>query len=1015
MKFQVMKRGCAALLALLFILGAFLSPMKSYAHEAYFFQVLIDENQYLYQGNILADDSGWLGSETGHMEAQFGNFSDLTQDYYPIIPQKGEKVSETKLGQRQAMPFTFSPEEKGDAWFDGKPVNDATKQDVDRAYFIKDTLIPSLNDALRILNNNKEFEDIGELLEMSSQLGNAIKNNGYGKIGDYSIRKGRASYSSSEPNLNKKTGIQDTDYITISKTEGNKTVEYEFVYQVVKGYKSKGNWDNKVYNSAYDHSGDAEYMTWNMVMYQAVYAYSAKGMTAKDGAEIAKPGALEEAVTWMFESLYNGIRNLLGLFSLDELIYNDGIRGSSAWQYGVMPMSWEKNVMLYHWIFQAIAWTIISFSIAKLLITRNIATINPSMRVSLIEGLQDLLITGLMLAFVMPIINLLMNFNMKIVDVFAAVGPDLDKVMGVNNYSNLLAGVIIQFFFLFIAIYLNLIYILRSITVAILTAMAPLFVVTLSMGGKWKGLFSQWMKELVSNIFLQSFHAFVLGFLFLSTISSRGIEAVVVCFSLIPLTEFFRSMIMGQAGGIASRVGLGTVAAGATLAMGAGQKAMSMGQKGVQNSNTQSTSKSQSGSYSNFTGGSSEIKTGSSDRFRTNGDLIESRTKHQDTRNAQLQKQVPFGVASKGSDSNEYKEFMGGSVMSEDQAQLADMKDNFKSDLKSAMSGEGVKSMAVGAGKSLVGATAMAAGAGYALAFGAENSGAILTGSKIAGAGGRMGYDAGKAGISKVAPTVLTGTKLGGAVAGDVAATVGNSKPVQSAKDGVSSLGTAIGTKVSNTGSSEMNAKIAQAVSNSKVGQAVVGALRTPQKEDLERDNSGGYSILSNNIGQRTIGNDGDYQVFRDGVTLSEQGILRASENSDGTSVYAYDMSKLKDGDKENINHYANVFEGQDQAQIVHLKQSGIESAWKNHDGSVGVAYNNVGKEKLGIKKVEMIGGNILETKRANQSGSTKVSIDAEYASAFSPQRSNYQARQERRVNSNSNKTENKRRPTPMQ
>ncbi|ADO59556.1 hypothetical protein [Paenibacillus polymyxa] len=982
MNIQSTKKGIAALVAFLIIFGVFISPIKSYAHENYFFQVLIDENQYTYQGNVLADEADWLSNEEGHMEAQFGDFTPLIKDNYTAIPQKGEKVKETKVVGQQALPFSFSPEEKGDGWFDNTPVNNATKDDVNRAYFVKDTLVTGLNDALRILNKNKPFEDMGELLTKSNELGNAIRqvsNGSTASIDGFTFRQGRASFNK-DPDLNKKTGIESKDYVTISQTKNGETLEYEFVYRVVKGYTEKGNWDNKVYNEAYKNPNDTKYITWNMIMYQGVYAYSAKGMTSKNGGEVAKPGQLEEMVAWMFESLYNGIRNLLGLYDLNELIFNDGIRGSAAWHYGAMPMNWEENVTLYHWIFQLIAWTVIGFSIAKLLITRNISTINPSMRVSLISGVQDLMITGMILAFTMPIINVLLNINAKIVDIFAAVGPDLDSVMGVNNYSNMLAGIIIQFFFLFIMIYMNFTYIIRSITIAILTAMAPLFVVTLSLGAKWKGLFSQWMKELTSNIFLQSFHSFILSFLFISTTSSRGIEAIVICFALIPLTEFFRGMIMGQAGGIASRMGMGSVVAGAGLAMGAAQKGTSMGQKRVQNSN------GQSGSPSSLNGGSTsegsnamsqmnmnDLKLGSSDNLRNKAEagVTQSRTKHQDLRNAQLQKQVPPEIISKGMDSQEYKEYMGAPILSEAQAKYADLKDNFKADLQSgiqnAVSGTGLKNMAMGTGKTLLGASAMMAGAGFAMAFGGENAGAVAMGSRVAGMGGRTAYQTAKAGITKVAPSVGQAALIAGSVgAGFVAAKMG------SANSGSNSA------SATNLLNHQRAGKMGQGQSDVPLSQGTTESHTTPETssaENLGSAHAANYRTLTENIGQRSIGNDGDFQVYRDGAALRAQGILKASENSNGTSVYSYDTSKLSDGDRNNIQTYANTFSGNNQDQITQLRKSGVEGAWKNQDGSIGVAYNQMGKEKLGIQRVDTVGGNIVETKRSNQPESTRVSF----------------------------------------
>jgi hypothetical protein len=984
MNFQSKKKGFAAIMAFLIILSAFLSPIKSYAHANYFFQVLIDENQYAYQGNILSDKADWASNEAGHMEAQLGDFSSLVKDNYVLIPDKNQKVEETKVSGKQNLPFSFNPIEQGTGWFDNKPVNHATKEDVNRAYFVKDTLLTGLNDALRILNNNKPFGDINELLTSSTELSTAIKqvaNGSTAYINGFSIRQGRASYSK-EPEIDKKTGISKNDYITMSKTVDGESVEYEFIYRVVKGYSEKGNWDNYLYSSSYKYSDDTKYITWNMAMYQAVYSYSAKGMTAMNGGEIAKPGQLEEMVAWMFESLYNGIRNLLGLFDLGELIFNEGVRGSAAWHYGAMPMAWEQNVQLYHWIFQLLAWTIISFSIAKLLFTRNLSTINPSMRVSLIAGIQDLMITGLILAFTMPIINLLLNINSKVVDIFAAIGPDLDSVMGVNNYSSMLAGIVVQFFFLFIVIYLNFTYIIRSITIAILTAMAPLFVVTLSLGGRWKGLFGQWMKELVSTIYLQSFHAFILGFLFVSSTSSRGIESIVVCFSLIPLTEFFRKMMMGQSGEMSSRLGMGAVVSGASMAMGATQKATSVGNKRVQNSNGQSNSGSQSsGGYKsengvNATNGMSDMKTGNSDTLRNrNGSgsgsvAVESRTKHQDQRNSQLQRQVPFDVANKGTDSKEYKEYMGGSVMSEAEAKMADRRDNLKNDVKNTLSGDGLKKMAVGAGNIAMGATTMMAGAGFALAFGGIAPQAAATGANMIGSGGRKAYQVGKAGISKVAPSVGTGVVLAGKAAGRG---VGQAHQwVENKRLGQTGQPSSGQTAESVAG---QTIKPVTNQSNGQPSKPISGTVKS-QQEGSASGSAQNYTSLSENIGQRSIGNDGDYQVFRDGVALSERGIVRASENSNGTSIYSYDTMKLSDGDKKNINGYANVFESKDKAQIEHLQQKGVESAWKNHDGSVGVAYNQVGKEKLGIQKVETIGGNIVETKRANQSSSTKISFD---------------------------------------
>lgn len=983
MKHFTMKRGMALILAFLFILA----PIKSLAHEAYFMQVLMDENTLGYQGNVLSDDSSWYGSETGHMEAQFGDFRDLIKNPNKALPDK--LTDETSIGSEDYMPFSFPALEKGDGWFDGKAVNDAGRNDVDRAYLIKETLLPGLNDALLILNNNKKFADIHELINRSRELSTAISKNG-GSVNGFTITVGkRASYSSGKTGTDKKTGLDSTDYLVISASG----TEYEFPYRMAKGYTAKGTWDNRVYNSEYNLSGDATYITWNMMMYQAFYAYSTKGMTAKDGAEIAKPGVLEEAVTDLFRGMLNGIRNLLGLYSLNELIYNDGVRGSAAWHYGVMPNAWDKNVSLYHWIFQAIAWSLISFAIAKLLIQRNLSTINPSMRVSLISGLQDLLLTGFILAFIMPVINFLMMLNSKLVGVLAAIGPDLDAVTGVSNYSNALAGVLIQFFFLFILIYLNYTYIVRSITIAILTVLSPLFIYTLALGGHWKQLFNQWMKELVSNIFLQSFHSFILGFLFLSTISSRGIEACVICFALIPLTEFFRGMIMGQAGGVSSRVGMATVAAGAGMVMGAASSFSSQGNKRVENSKGQSSNGgSQGGSQGggsrtdNSTSGSGGMSTGNSDRFRNNnGGSQESKTKNQDERNAQMDKQIPFDVAQKGSDSKEYKDFVGGDIKSEQSARMADLKDN----LKETLTPKGVAKVGMGAAKRLGSVAAIGVGAGYAMAFGAENAGAVSTGAKLAGKGGKSAVDSAKQDLGTIS-------------------------------EGVSTVAPSVQNAASNVADKTKNLAVKAINKVSGDGFTSSEPLQ-PKATTVPQVSSEGRTLgTDSSIHQRSLPN-GDSQVYRDGTVLSEQGIARAYEDSNNNSVYHYDASRLNSEDANNIEQYAQVFSSGNEAQIQHLRQSGVENAAMDGAGNYVVAYNQTGKEKLGIKKVDTIGGNIVETKRADQSASTKVSFDAGYASAV-PQRQRPQSNGNRNGNRQGGNTNNggnrqggnRNTPTPM-
>lgn len=1010
---KTLKRGALLLMVLLFTLN----PLKASAHEAYFLQVLVDTQGYNYSTAILSDDdSTFLKLESDHIEAKFGDFRNLIgKEYDPLPTDLTTAFKPNGAESEVTMPFTFPSIEDGDGW-GGAPVNDGDQDDANRAYLIKDTLTPGLNDALFVLNGGKMFENADQFRAASQNLSTAISQSKSGgkpvtvsgstngsKAFTLQVGK-RATDNASQPN-DLENGISNTDYLVISDGE----TEFEYVYRMQKGYQAPTleqgfDWKNKLYDSRYDEQAeDIGYITWNTMMYQGFYALVAMNLDAKDSGQVAHVGPLEEAVRWMLESIFNGIRNLLGLYSMNELIYNEGIRGSSVWHYGIMPNAWENNVMFYHWIFQAFAWSLISFSIVKLLISRNLATINPSSRVSLIEGVKDLMITGVVLAFIMPLLNMLFMLNARVVDVFAAVGPDLDEMTGLNKFTGFLAGVLLQFFYLIILIWLNFTYIVRSITVAVLTVLAPIFVVTLSLGGRWKGLFMNWMKEMVSNIFLQSFHAFLIGFLYLSQLSSRGIELAVICFAMIPLTEFFRGMIMGQSGDIASRLGMGSLTALGGAASSAAKNAKnSIGASRVKNSSAGGAVAGGTGAGAGSGAGvgagnvkattaGGDLKTGSSDKLKQNQAQAQamgqnlSRTKHQDIRNAQMEKQVPLDIDAKGKDSEEYQRFMGGAQpFSEHEAKVMDFKENLKNDY---LSKDAVKNAGMGAlktaGRIALGGAGAGLGAGYALALGGMDSNAARDGLKLAGSSAKFATKGAGAGVAKVYGDLKSGYQLArdgfknrsNNSGAPVRASVGGA---QGLPGGVRSLpsGRAVGTSVA-TGTAKAGTGVGNTGSMAPMGGSIVPAgSSAPVTPGADL----GGAIYANSIGK------GNSEVYRDGTVLSEQGILRAHEDDNNNAVFVYDQNKfgvsnddsgnaVYSQDYHNLQSYKSTFLNGTPEQQDYLRSQGIENVMATGDGNLAVVYNQAGKEAMGFKNVRMSGGNMVETKRADQPVATKASV----------------------------------------
>ncbi|BBW98904.1 hypothetical protein [Geobacillus subterraneus] len=884
------KRGIVVFLLFLFVL----SPLRAFAHDAVFLQVLIDKNTMQYQGNVVDDEANLWNLESKHMEAQLGDFSSLIKNMTPVVPVKGYKESSTD-GSKE-MPFTFPAKEVG-GLFSAKEKNNASKKDVERAYFIKETLIPGLNDALRVLNGGKPFRSVEELMNMGSRLSKG------GRIGDYQVTYGkRASYSQDKPKLDKRTGISSSDYVVIQNVKNPKE-EYEFVYRVPKGYSKKGAWDNDLYSK--DLKGDADYITWHMLMYQAHYAYVAKGWTTKDVNEINRAGALEEAIVDLFENTFNTIRDLLGLYNLDELVFNDGIRGSALWQYGAIPKAWEDNVVTYHWVFQGLAWSLIAFAIVKQLIQKNLSTINPAMRVSLIESIQNLIVAGFLLASIFPLVNLLLYLNAKLVDVFAALAPDFQDLSGMHNYSNLLGGILIQFFYFFVSLYLNAMYVIRSISISLLIVAGPLFVLSLALGPKWSPLFGTWMRELVGNIFVQSFHAFMFSFFTVLTFSTRGIESLIVYFSVIPLTEFFRRLVLGDSG-VAGKLGVQSLVAGASMV---GMAASSL-YKGRNGGNVHAEEKTEGGASLSegdvATGLSSKSAHYGQGRATSGKGVVPVGTSptggYMQAKSIQDQHEIPLDVYT--------KQWMQSQQTGSDPAYVGPPMSGLEAGVKDM--GNALKRAASpsAVGKMASGAVSFAAGTGMSLALGGVSPLAMGQGAVVA------------------------------------------SKGLSQAVQGVQEAGVALKSGMQS------------------LYQGAAMDYPLPDSSTTPDD-----SLFLENYSHIRQGMNGQVHVYRDGNILSQAGIVRGGMDDQGNAVYVYDANKLHAQDRANLERYAQLYQ-QGSAEQAWLSQQGIARVSRDAQGHYVVAYNDIGKEALGIRSVRMVGGQMMETKSSFQPFYTKKTLD---------------------------------------
>lgn len=605
------------LLSLIILLLVTLSPITAFAHDAVFLQVVIDKNSMTYVGNVIADKNGT--AQSGHIEARLGDFTNIKiNDISQGIITSDNKVAETegagasKTDGLQGMVFTFPSIEVKDftkhAFWGEK--NNATRADTERALLVSNLLVPSLNEALHILNNGQPYQSVEKLIKMSQSMRTEGRVEGsaysihYGTYGGAGLDKANPS---KDYDYDPETGYL---YATIYKGTDmeSATEKYRFVYAVPKGYIEPNNfpgYSNKSEKEkmriaplafgSVDYSSvdpeaertsqgsgntntnvtgnvttisDTVFLSWHQLAIQANYAYLTQGYSSEYTGEFQEPNFIEQGVIDFLDHTFNGLRSMLGLYSTEDLIYNLGTR--SVFVYGTMSRQWNKTVVEYHLLFQAIAWLILSFAIAKAIVMRNLSTISPTMRVDTMQFIQNLMISGFLLVNIFPVIYMLMELNTQIVDIFATQISNLGTGSTMHTmYSSFIAGMVMVVFYFFIDLYMNFTYIMRSLTIALLLASAPLFVVALAFGGRFTELFWTWLKEMVANIFLQSFHAFC--FVFFTAIQSktRGIEGFVVLSAMIPMTEFFRSLVTGNQGAFTQNFGSSTLGNVVSMASGA--------------------------------------------------------------------------------------------------------------------------------------------------------------------------------------------------------------------------------------------------------------------------------------------------------------------------------------------------------------------------------------------------------------------------------------------------------------
>ena len=441
--------------------------------------------------------------------------------------------------------------------------NKGNQHDTERATTVKNILVYEINRAYKFMfgesttYNKGLTADINQYKHNLSWLLNNINcDDSYtGKVAERSMNA--------------------SDYGWLEK---NGVREY-FAFRMPKGYNTAGlSSDRELPVNLVEKGNDVVYITGDMIIYEAFINYTAvKNAVTPETVYTKPPGTFEKLLISGLSNIVNFITSALGLWNLDELIFNGGVRGGNSYIGGIFPEYWEARMWTFFYIVEIVAIAILFYNIIMNIYKRAQATANPFTRASSMEQIKNIFVTILILIMLPVIFKILISLSFSLTGLFVATfGEDItatDKFRSLSLQSGTLGGCLMQLVYLGAILYFNFLYTMRALIVVIMIILSPFFVMLYSTGEKGKMLFQGAATEFLANVFVQPLQALFLAVLLLLPSSSRGFENLILIYALIPFTGLVRGLIFGQSGGFLSQ----TAQNGANAAKSLGQKAAGVG------------------------------------------------------------------------------------------------------------------------------------------------------------------------------------------------------------------------------------------------------------------------------------------------------------------------------------------------------------------------------------------------------------------------------------------------------
>lgn len=549
---KTLKKRGARLLQLTVVLALFLTMSMQSAFASYTLtsiQCTIDDVNWQIVAGVVDDKYAWtdshilegdrigkdvlreLAENDGSTSVGARLLSGLDVD-----SARGGYHGEDAVSSNLIMTFPGSPK-KGTI----NPFKSSTEYDKARATVVKDVLLYDLNLAYQLIYEGESPSNISDYKNKMVSLLDAV--NG-GSINGYSFSKGTTKSSFADKSMS------SSDYVTISKD--GMTIA-ELAYRIPKGYVSVEDYTPP--STLSSSNGDVPYITWGELAYEAFANYSLDEKLAitVENVYSSTANSLESAVAGMLGNLFNWLAGALGLWNLDDLVLNGGIRSTSAYIGGIFPATWESTIWTFFFIAEVIALIVLSFAVLLGIYKKAMSTVNPMMRASFMDQMKNTFIAIFAIILMPALLRLLIQISATFTNIFAVALDEKTATEALSVYakqSGTLGGVLIQFVYLGALLYFNFFYYMRALTMAALIILSPIAILCTCFGENSRHITRTWFNILLSTVLIQPIHALCLVILLLLPNEGRMFQNIIGIYAMIPLTQTLINMFIKEGTGV---------------------------------------------------------------------------------------------------------------------------------------------------------------------------------------------------------------------------------------------------------------------------------------------------------------------------------------------------------------------------------------------------------------------------------------------------------------------------------